>query len=35
MSPKVLQVPSLGELGNSLTMAKYKLATVVSHDEVL
>lgn len=25
---------SLGELGNALTMSKYKLATVVSHDEV-
>lgn len=34
MSPKMLQLPSLGELGNSLTMAKYKLATVVSHEEV-
>lgn len=34
MSPKVLQMQSLGELGNALTMAKYKLATVVAHDEV-
>jgi NADH dehydrogenase [ubiquinone] 1 alpha subcomplex assembly factor 5 len=33
ISPKVMQMPSLGELGNSLTMAKYKLATVVAHDE--
>lgn len=33
MSPKILQFPSLGGLGNALTMAKYKMATVVAHDE--
>jgi hypothetical protein len=35
MSPKVLQHPSLGVLGSALTMTKYQLVTIVSHNEIL
>ena len=35
MSPKVMQTPSLGQLGSALTMTKYHMVSILAHDEQL